>query len=745
MVCGRGSVWACGRLGEVTRLLDSATGGLQHLWHTCAHDHAAFTRRLTDVLDAILPVAIPDVDLSVGLGEGAVGSPSSPNTNNTSPSSTTTEASPATEASEVGVGGDPGRRGGGGGGGGWCEDEEDESLRRIHRIFNTAPLLQLPKSGGAVFLRAQQVVEACQQQRGVLAGATMHKHRVLNTQMPSELTNVLAALSLSSEKDDEVLQEQRVEFALPSGVRLSTLHLPSRSHASLLKFQPKCGTRRSERYGLHSEETSLGLSSFRSVLQTQQSLNAYPSSLPITIPDHKAAQDITCPHQPPSLPCSQPPLGHNLLAKISGGIASELRPSQSLPGSPRKIRVTATHPDVGGNSPDLRYKVLTGRKPRPPSSTNSSPRRLPGGRTGMARTNDTNSARRVAGLCPPNLTRGERRTTPTTDNRLITKMGYDSEKSESGYEDGVLSDSEVSLKNTKNRLNLHLAPDKINAPNTHIPLDSSDPSDEPKITREINGNHKESGDEDAEADSEEVSVNGNQREESDRSEDSDISVLDLAKFIETKENGDRQLAEAVRGLVELTTRSDDGAEEELTVSDDQPNLNHIEETRVCESHGCEALAVYRQQHHNTSLLLLLAPAAAASPQLVYTLWRLGISGLTDVQQAVERALEVAESGEGGDSFLQWSPTALMASSPAALNTHLIDTAHQDFRKHRGLMEVTLRSDEAVTWSHRHSCTETFYQVNAQPRPGLPIPSDVMAKVPHRARRRLDRDHNITLL
>lgn len=56
-----------------------------------------------------------------------------------------------------------------------------------------------------------------------------------------------------------------------------------------------------------------------------------------------------------------------------------------------------------------------------------------------------------------------------------------------------------------------------------------------------------------------------------------------------------------------------------------------------------------------------------------------------------------------------------------------------------------RSEEAVLWGHRHSNTETYYQVGAAPRPGLPIPSDVMAKVPHRARRRLDRDHNITLL
>lgn len=741
MVCGRGGEWARGRLAEVCRQLDAATGGLPHLWLTCGWDHRAFTDRLTEVLDGLLPTALPDADFGEedGDAEGMLGS---------SPVTPLSTPSPATEASELGTmedvmdarrrKGEPREEEG--------EEGEGEAVRRLHRIFNAVPSVQLPKSGGGVFLKAQQVVEACQQHPGVLAGATLHKDRVLNTQMDSDLTNVLAALPLHVAKGG-VLEERHVDYRLPSGVHLLRLHVPTTTHAALRKHMPKPMPRRGER-GLHSEAASLDLSCLRSVLQTRQSLHGYPSSLPVA------------PEAPPKRSASPqpqvPPRGASLLARISGGLEAELRPSQSLPGSPRKIRVATMLPDVGTNSPDLRYKVLTGRKPRPPASTHSSPRRMPGGRNGIPRNLDGSSnglngtTKRSHGLCPPSLTRGEKR-----NNKLISgdavkhssKLGYESEKSESGFEDGVQSDSELNLKNTKNKLNLHLAPDKINRPSHEIELDGLG-HDEPKIRREINGNLSKDDDPSS-------SPNGNMpslksqlqdlKDESDtsRSEESDISVLDLSKYLETKENGDRQLAEAVKDLMELTSRSDD-EDARPCHSNGSADLGDSGEEDVS-AEGWRALTLYTQKLGDTVLHLLLSPAASTNPQLVYTLWRLGLAGLEDVQKAVERALEVAEGGSGGDAFVQYSYSVLSGTTPAALEHKLVSVVHQDFAAHRDLMEVTIRSEEAVLWGHRHSNTETFYQVGAAPRPGLPIPSDVMAKVPHRARRRLDRDHNITLL
>ncbi|KAK7080411.1 hypothetical protein SK128_023687 [Halocaridina rubra] len=745
MVCGRGSEWARSRLNEVTRLLDAATGGLPHLWVTCGRDQRSFATRLTEVLDALLPQALPDADFCDEVGH-------------LSPSSTSVSTpSPATEAAELESDEGPESKQ-------VDEGKEEESLTLLHQIFSAVPSVHLPKSGGGVFLRAQQVVEACQQQPGVLAGSTMHKDRVLSSQMNNDISSILSSLPLHDQGG--VLENYEVDYRLPNGVYLHKLHIPKETHSALCADVPKSMRRRGDR-GLHGEVASMDLSSLRSVLHSKQSLHSYPSSLPVAM----EAEEERCPSSSESqkhLP--NLPRGPSLLARINGCSDLDPRPSQSLPGSPRKIRVAATLPDVGSNSPDLRYKVLTGRKPRTAASTHSTPRRLPGGRNGIPRNHDSlingvNSAtKRGSALGVPGISRYSNDKKNAPNNKLLnsvgdnlkngsisSKIGYDSEKSESGFEDGVQSDSELNLKNTKNKLNLQFAPDKINRPSHEFDIDRLS-NDEPKIMREINGNLSKDSDcsgKESPTDNHNMKTQVlDYKDESDtsRSEESEISVLDLSTYLETKENGDRQLAEAVRGLMELTTRMD---EEDGYRSDGMSTDNQLTESgqheAIASAEGWEVITVYTQKHYDCVLHLLMSPRAASDPQIIYTLWRVGLSGLQDVQAAVERAMEVSEVGDCGDAFLQWSYRVLSAVTPSALDRELITEAHQDFTSHKDLMEVTLRSGEAVLWSHRHSNTETFYQVNTTPRPGLPIPSDIMAKVPHRARRRLERDHNITLL
>lgn len=337
----------------------------------------------------------------------------------------------------------------------------------------------------------------------------------------------------------------------------------------------------------------MDLSSFRSVLHARQSLHSYPSTIPTSaegaLDDRYASPNESQLHRLQQ----QPPLrGPSLMARISGcSDLADTRPSQSLPGSPRKIRVAATLPDVGSNSPDLRYKVLTGRKPRPPASTHSTPRKMPGGRSA----NGLNPAsKRGLGLNPPSLSRSSHEKKGVPNNKLTNSaadgsklkngnvsLGYDSEKSESGFEDGVQSDSELNIKNTKNKLNLQFAPDKINRPSHEIELERLG-NDEPKITREINGNlSKDSDSSGKESPTDNMTSLRAQmldfRDESDtsKSEESEISVLDLNTYIETKENGDRQLAEAVKGLMELTTRSDD---DDNYTNESQSTENHLTES-----------------------------------------------------------------------------------------------------------------------------------------------------------------------
>lgn len=79
-----------------------------------------------------------------------------------------------------------------------------------------------------------------------------------------------------------------------------------------------------------------------------------------------------------------------------------------------------------------------------------------------------------------------------------------------------------------------------------------------------------------------------------------------------------------------------------------------------------------------------------------------MSGLEDVQAAVERAMEISEGGDGGDAFLQWSYNVLSAVTPQALDMELIAMAHEDFKHQRGLMEVTLRLVELPVTDIFHS-------------------------------------------
>ncbi|XP_068242139.1 uncharacterized protein HPS4 isoform X3 [Palaemon carinicauda] len=740
MVCGRGGEWARSRLAEVSRLLDASTGGLPHLWATCGRDQQTFTSRLTEILDALLPQALPDADFRDDVSPCCSNSPSTP--------------SPATEAAEnVSEEGPESNR--------KDEGKEEEALTLLHQVFNAVPSVQLPKSGGGVFLRAQQVVEACQQHPGVLAGSTLHKDRVLSSQMSNDVSSILASLPLHSHKTG-VLEDYKVEFRLPGGVHLHKLHVPNETYSTLYADVPKSMPRRGDR-NLHGEVSSMDLTSFRSVLHSRQSLHSYPSTLPTAM---ESTEEI-CPSLKETHKNTQNPLrGPSLLARINGCSELDARSSQSLPGSPRKIRVAATLPDVGSNSPDLRYKVLTGRKPRPPASTHSSPRRLPGGRNGLARNHDSinngvvsSSSKRSSNFGVPDISRLTNDKKGQPNNKLMTNTGdtstklvYESEKSESGFEDGVQSDSELNIKNTKNKLNLQFAPDKINRPSPEIEIDGLN-NDEPKIMREINGNlSKDSDSNNKESPNDNVPSLKSQvldyKDESDtsRSEESEISVLDLSTYLVTKENGDRQLAEAVRGLMELTTRVDEDNFRQEALSEDSHLTESGQHEAIASAEGWEVLTLYTQKHSDCILHLLMTCRSAADPKLIYALWRVGLSGLQDVQAAVERAMEVSEVGDSGDAFLQWSYNILSAVMPSSVDRDLVSAAHQDFKMHPGLMEVTLRrSGEAVLWAHRHSNTETFYQVNAAPRPGLPIPSDIMAKVPQRARRRLDRDHNITLL
>ena len=130
-------------------------------------------------------------------------------------------------------------------------------------------------------------------------------------------------------------------------------------------------------------------------------------------------------------------------------------------------------------------------------------------------------------------------------NRFSKKGGSKSRFSvksgDSGFEEMGKGDLEMNLKNTKNKLNLQFAPDKINRPQETEEKNSSRLQCplERKISPEINGNltNSEQGIKSSLTNSQllEEIRKMDEEEDSSRSE-SEISVLELSSFIDLKQN-----------------------------------------------------------------------------------------------------------------------------------------------------------------------------------------------------------------
>ena len=280
---------------------------------------------------------------------------------------------------------------------------------------------------------------------------------------------------------------------------------------------------------LHESIQPSDLSSLRTALQNN-SLHSYPSHIPPLI----SASGISPPGESQSSP--KKPMDSLLLcSKISrnSDLLNDCRPSRSLLGSPRKIRVSTMLPDVGNNSPQLRYKVLASKMPKPVSSTHNTPKRLPPHLKHKLESETMSKGYRGSSLNAPALKRkdylikNDSQTKCSDSNSSVSKIPNQNE---------IKFNNELDIKNTKNKLNLQFAPNSINRP--------SDDS-ETKISRELNGSIKESNNNlilnkfcDVSSDEEDYS----------KSEDSDISVLELNSLIQTKDTVDKLLKQAMKPI-----------------------------------------------------------------------------------------------------------------------------------------------------------------------------------------------------
>ncbi|RZF37837.1 hypothetical protein LSTR_LSTR011829 [Laodelphax striatellus] len=157
---------------------------------------------------------------------------------------------------------------------------------------------------------------------------------------------------------------------------------------------------------------------------------------------------------------------------------------------------------------------------------------------------------------------------------------------------------------------------------------------------------------------------------------------------------------------------------------------------------------------STCLVLFLEVPFSKNPDNIHDLWKSCTSKLTDLDGQFHRLLDQAPTSgmSAADSYSymclepDWGTTRRDGSW--TLNQlELLTRLHHDFQHAPSLTDVVVRCDDSLVYGNQCGRKEVFYQqsVSGNSLVGLPNPSDLMGIVPLKAKRRLERDHNIILL
>ncbi|EAT36853.1 AAEL011097-PA [Aedes aegypti] len=155
---------------------------------------------------------------------------------------------------------------------------------------------------------------------------------------------------------------------------------------------------------------------------------------------------------------------------------------------------------------------------------------------------------------------------------------------------------------------------------------------------------------------------------------------------------------------------------------------------------------------NMTLVLILQEKSSEKEDMIHSLFETCVSKLTRIENSLHQVMSInvegSDKGDGGYSFIcldskwdvnnrcgPWTPRDLLT----------LNSLHNNFHYNRKLIELILKSQDAVIYAYRCGRSEIYYQQSSIVLPGLPPPQDAMGTVSLCAKRRLERDHRILLL
>ncbi|XP_065093601.1 uncharacterized protein HPS4 [Ochlerotatus camptorhynchus] len=172
----------------------------------------------------------------------------------------------------------------------------------------------------------------------------------------------------------------------------------------------------------------------------------------------------------------------------------------------------------------------------------------------------------------------------------------------------------------------------------------------------------------------------------------------------------------------------------------------------CETSKSVKVELFICVQQNMTLVLVLQEKSSEMEVMIHSLFETCVSKLTRIENSLHQVMSINvegfDKGDGGYSFIcldskwdvnnrcgPWTPRDILT----------LNLIHNNFHYNRKLIEIILKSQDAVIYSYRCGRSEIYYQQSSIVLPGLPPPQDTMGTVSLCAKRRLERDHRILLL
>ncbi|ODM90842.1 Hermansky-Pudlak syndrome 4 protein [Orchesella cincta] len=234
----------------------------------------------------------------------------------------------------------------------------------------------------------------------------------------------------------------------------------------------------------------------------------------------------------------------------------------------------------------------------------------------------------------------------------------------------------------------------------------------------------------------------------------EMSAIDFGSISQQNMSGSSS-SSSNKDPAQLLGHENSSHHSKLTTNSNNMNYrNHVKSSLFIYGLGSMRLLLLLEKDRGSNHELIKSLSCSLNWLLLldFSQWECGSSSLSELETAISNVEEqtMSTTASQHDHYCYLHYESVWRSLAHGGRNHSMDfdvvqQMHQDFNVYPNISELIIRGEDHVVYGYQCVGSEVFYQQSAGLQPGLPMPSDLMGKVPLKAKKRLERDHNILLL